>query len=134
LEVVDVAVSSGVNRNLPFPAHTTCGITTIWVVSPPVTCALGSACRWLLGTIRLTAPPLAVADATSILTIFIVPSCTLVEPSCVTLVSVSTSSVLGDFVNGIHSPVRFNAPVLWTVTEVMFTTRLVRVTLWPWLP
>jgi hypothetical protein len=36
--------------------------------------------------------------------------------------------------SGIQSPVKFNAPDLWTDTEVMFTTRLVRVTLRPWLP
>ncbi len=37
------------------------------------------------------------ADATSILTIFIVPSFTLVEPSCATVVSCKMSSVLGVF-------------------------------------
>src|SRR2546430_3800098 len=70
---MELAVRSGVSRNLPFPVHTTWGITTMLVVIPPITCAFGSACRWPGGTMRLT-DPLAVTDATSIRTTFIVPS------------------------------------------------------------
>jgi len=124
---MELAVRSGVSRNLPFPVHTTWGITTMLVVIPPITCAFGSACRWPGGTMRLT-DPLAVTDATSIRTTFIVPSDRLLELSWVMLLSWNMSSVLGVSFNVIHSPVKFNAPVLWTLTELMFITRLVSVT------